>query len=179
MLFDIDMQHHTEHPLVELARQAILHYLTTGKHLESADELCVEWQRPGAAFVSLQRRGELRGCIGTCVATQPSLAQEIIQNAVAAATADPRFPSVSLDDMEEIDISVDVLASPQKVESEAQLDPKRYGVIVRAGERGGVLLPDIAQVTTAESQLAIARRKAGIRPDEPVEIYRFEVTRYH
>jgi AmmeMemoRadiSam system protein A len=179
MLLDIDMQHHTEHPLVELARQAILHYLTTGKYVESSEELCVEWQRPAAAFVSLQRQGELRGCIGTCVATQPSLVQEIIQNAVAAATADPRFPSVSLDDMDEIDISVDVLASPQKVDSEEQLDPKRYGVIVRAGERGGVLLPDIAQVTTAESQLAIARRKAGIRSDEPVEIYRFEVTRYH
>jgi AMMECR1 domain-containing protein len=80
--------------------------------------------------------------------------------------------------MEEMVISIDVLASPEKLDNEAQLDPQRYGVIVRAGERGGVLLPDIPQVTTAEGQVAIARRKAGIRPDEPVEIYRFEVTRY-
>jgi AmmeMemoRadiSam system protein A len=173
------MLQHTEHALVSLARQAILHYLTTGEHLKPADELSIEWQRPAGAFVSLKRQGELRGCIGTCVPTQPSLVQEIIQNAVVAAIADPRFPPVRLDDMEEIDISVDVLASPNKVESEAQLDPKRYGVIVRAGGRGGVLLPDIPQVTTVEIQVGIARRKAGIRPDEPVEIYRFEVTRYH
>src|SRR5215475_3949361 len=107
---------HTEHALVSLARQAILHYLTTGEHLESTDEHVVEWQQPAGAFVSLKRHGELRGCIGTCVATQPSLVQEIIQNAVAAATADPRFLPVTLDDMEEMDISVNVLASTEKVD---------------------------------------------------------------
>jgi AMMECR1 domain-containing protein len=63
--------------------------------------------------------------------------------------------------------------------SDEQLDPKRYGVIVRSGKRGGVLLPDIPQVTTAKQQLTITRRQAGIRPDEPVEIYRFEAMRYH
>ena len=173
------MPQHTEHALVSLARRAILHHLTTGEHLESTDELSIAWQTPAGVFVSLTRHGELRGCIGTCVATRLSLIQEIIQNAVAAATADPRFPPITRDDMGEIDISVDVLASPEKVEGMDQLDPKRYGVIVRANGRGGVLLPDIAQVTTAEGQVAIARRKAGIGPDERVEIYRFEVTRYH
>jgi AmmeMemoRadiSam system protein A len=169
----------TEHTLVSLARQAIRHYLTTGEHLIPIEEISIEWQRPAGIFVSLKRQGELRGCIGTCVATQPSLIQEIIQNAVGAATADPRFPPVTLDDLEDIAISIDVLTPPEKVEGEEQLDPKRYGVIVRAGEYGAVLLPDIPQVTTVERQVAIARRKAGICPDEPVEIYRFEVTRYH
>jgi AmmeMemoRadiSam system protein A len=169
----------TEHALVGLARQAILHYLTTGEHLDLTNELSAEWQRPAGAFVSLTQRGALRGCIGTCLATQLSLVHEIIQNAVAAATADPRFPPITLDDLAEMDISVDVLTSPEKIDSDERLDPKRYGVIVRAGQRGGVLLPDIPQVTTAAQQLAITRRKAGIRPDEPVELYRFEVMRYH
>jgi AmmeMemoRadiSam system protein A len=169
----------TEHTLVSLARQAIRHYLTTGEHLTPIEEISIEWQRPAGIFVSLKRQGELRGCIGTCVATQPNLVQEIIQNAVGAATADPRFPPVTLDDLEDMAISVDVLTPPEKVEGEEQLDPKRYGVIVRAGEFGAVLLPDIPQVTTVEEQVAIARRKAGIRPDESVEIYRFEVTRYY
>jgi AmmeMemoRadiSam system protein A len=173
------MLQRTEHTLVSLARQAILHYLTTGEYPKPLDEVPTEWRRPAGVFVSLKRHGALRGCIGTCVPTQPNLVQEIIQNAVGAAIADPRFPPVALDDVEEMDISVDVLASPEKVDGVEQLDPKRYGVIVRAGERGGVLLPDIPQVTTAEIQLTIARRKAGIQPSEPVEIYRFEVTRYH
>jgi MEMO1 family protein len=173
------MPQQTEHALVALARRAILHYLTTGEHLKSADDLFSAWQTPAGAFVSLTRHGELRGCIGTCVATQLSLLQEIIQNAVAAATADPRFPPITLDDIGEVDISVDILTSPERVEGVDQLDPKRYGVIVHSNGRRGVLLPDIAQVTTAEVQMAIARRKAGIGPDELVEIYRFEVTRYH
>jgi AmmeMemoRadiSam system protein A len=173
------MRQNTEHVLVSLARQAILHYLTIGEYLKAGDELTVEWQRPAGVFVSLKRHGELRGCVGTCVPTQPTVIQEIMQNAVAAAIADPRFPPVTLAEMAEMDISVDVLALPEKIDGEAQLDPKRFGVIVRAGGRGGVLLPDIPQVTTAELQVAITRRKAGIRPDEPVEIYRFEVIRYH
>jgi uncharacterized protein (TIGR00296 family) len=113
------------------------------------------------------------------VATQPNVILEIIENAVSAATADPRFPPLILDEMEEMDVSVDILLPPERVENEAQLDPKRYGVIVRAGKREGVLLPDIPQILTVERQMAIARLKAGIRPDEPVELYRFEVTRYH
>jgi hypothetical protein len=168
-----------EHALVLLARQAILYYLTSGEHLTTVAELSLEWQRPAGAFVSLKHHGLLRGCIGTCLPTQPTLAQEIMLNAVGAATADPRFPPVTLDDMADMDISVDVLALPEKVDSEVQLDPQRFGVIVRSGERRAVLLPGIPQVTTATVQVAITRRKAGIRPDEPVEIYRFEVTRYH
>jgi AmmeMemoRadiSam system protein A len=176
---DTAMPPPTEHALVALARQAIVHYLRTGAYLDCSAELAAAWQRAAGAFVSLTQRGALRGCVGTCTPTQLHLGQEIIHNAVAAACADPRFAPVALDDLEEIDICVDVLTASEPVESDAQLDPKRYGVIVRAGTRGGVLLPDIPQVTTAEGQLAVARRKAGIRPDEAVEIYRFEVMRFH
>jgi AMMECR1 domain-containing protein len=111
------------------------------------------------------------------MATQLTLVQEVIQNVVAAATADPRFPSVTREETAEVHISVDVLAGQEQVEGVEQLDPTCYGVIVRAGQRRGVLLPDIAQVTTADLQVAIARQKAGIRPDTVMEIYRFEVVR--
>ena len=169
----------TEHALVSLARQAILHYLTTGEALKLANEGPMTTARSAGVFVSLKRHGELRGCVGTCVPTQPSLLQEIILNAVSAATVDPRFSPVRLDEMPEMDILVDVLTAPESVAGAEQLDPARFGVIVRSEERVGVLLPDIPQVTTVEQQMAVARRKAGIGPDESVEIYRFEVTRYH
>ena len=103
------------------------------------------------------------------MATQLRLVQEIIQNAVAATSADSWVPPIRLD----------VLAAPEKIVSDALLDPKRYGVIVRSDKCGGVLLPDIPQVTSTAQQLASARRKAAIRPDEPVELSRFEVMRYH
>jgi AmmeMemoRadiSam system protein A len=167
----------TEHAIVVLARQSILHYLTHGELLKPPASP-PEWHEAAGVFVSLKQKGALRGCIGTCMPTQAHLTCEVIQNAVHAAVADPRFPPLTLAEVEGLEISVDVLTRPEKTDGIEHLDPQRYGVIVRAGPRAGVLLPDIAGVTSAEQQVAIARRKAGIRPDEPVETYRFEVTRY-
>ena len=74
---------------------------------------------------------------------------------------------------------MDVLSTPELIDSIAELDPKRYGVIVQSGWRRGVLLPDLEGVDTAEYQVEIARRKAGIGAHEAVQLYRFEVKRYH
>jgi AMMECR1 domain-containing protein len=72
-----------------------------------------------------------------------------------------------------------VLSEPEPVADPAQLDPKRYGVIVSAGSRTGLLLPDLEGVDTVEEQLRIARTKAGIDPgEEKVTIQRFVVQRY-
>jgi AmmeMemoRadiSam system protein A len=132
-----------------------------------------------STFVSLHdRRGNLRGCIGTIEPQQPTVAQEVIQNAISAATRDPRFPPVQPEELEDLDVKVDVLTEPELIDSQDQLDPKRYGVIVESGWRRGLLLPDLEGVDTVEYQLEIAMRKAGIRPDEPIELYRFEVKRY-
>ncbi len=168
----------TEHLIVALARQAILHYLTHGRFLDPPRDLPPVMQGRAGVFVSLKQGGLLRGCIGTCIPTQPNIAREIIRSAASAATADPRFPPLSLQELEALEMSVDVLTLPERVADGEALDPKRYGVIVRAGERVGVLLPDLPQITTAEQQLAVARRKAGIGPDDPIEIQRFEITRY-
>jgi uncharacterized protein (TIGR00296 family) len=106
------------------------------------------------------------------------VAQEVIQNAVSAATRDPRFPPVQPEELEGLDIKVDVLTEPEPIDSMDQLDPKRYGVIVESGWRRGLLLPDLEGVDTVEEQVDIAMRKAGIRPGEPIKLYRFEVKRY-
>ncbi|MBI3326926.1 MAG: AmmeMemoRadiSam system protein A [Nitrospinae bacterium] len=169
----------TEHPFVALARQAIHHYLRQRALPDPLREPPPDMQRRAGVFVSLKKQGMLRGCIGTCVPTQVNIAREIIQNAVSAATADPRFPALLREELEGLEISVDVLTPPERVASPEALDPTRYGVIIRTGERVGVLLPDLPQVKTATEQVLIARRKAGIGPDDTVEIYRFEVERYH
>ena len=59
-----------------------------------------------------------------------------------------------------------------------ELDPGKYGVIVKRDGRSGLLLPMLEGIESAEEQVDIARQKAGIRPEEPVELYRFTVTRY-
>ncbi len=162
----------------EIARRALEDRLKKGRLPELPDNLPAEFLQPGAAFVSLKKQGALRGCIGTVQPTRKNLAEEIAHNALSAGLNDPRFPPLTLEELDQIEISVDVLSSPEKISSPSQLDPSRYGVIVRSGPRTGLLLPNLEGIDTVEQQLSVAREKAGIAPDEPVELYRFEVKRY-
>jgi AmmeMemoRadiSam system protein A len=167
------------HPLVQLAQKTIEVYVREHKTISPPAELTLEMQLRAGAFVSLHEHGDLRGCIGTFQPTAPNVAEEIIRNAIHAATQDPRFPPVRASELDDLEISVDVLTEPEPIESEAQLDPKRYGVIVQSGWKRGLLLPDLEGVDTVEYQVEIARRKASIGSREPVQLYRFEVKRYH
>ena len=130
------------------------------------------------AFVSIHKHGKLRGCIGTILPTRDSLAEEIIFNAVSASTQDPRFDPITPEELPWLEINVDVLGDPEPIDSPAQLDVKRYGVIVSKGGRRGLLLPDLEGVDTVEQQISIAKQKAGIRPGEQVSLQRFEVIRH-
>ena len=130
-------------------------------------------------FVSIKTQdGELRGCIGTVDPAKDSLAEEIIANAVSAATRDPRFPPVQCDELPNLKYSVDVLSAPEPC-TRPDLDPKIYGVIVEdeAGRRG-LLLPNLEGIKAAAEQVEIASRKAGIPPGSPVRLFRFRADRY-
>lgn len=165
-------------PYVRLARESLTHYLLQGSYMDVPDYVTEEMLniRRGV-FVSLKKEGQLRGCIGTIFPVTGSVAEEIIRNAVEAGTQDPRFNPVREDELEEIDFSVDVLTEPEKA-IKAELDPKRYGVIVRWRGRTGLLLPDLEGVDTVEEQLDIALKKAGIPPYENYTIEKFEVIRH-
>jgi len=168
------------HPLVQLAKDTIENYVRHEKTIQPPQELASEMERRAGAFVSIHKHGMLRGCIGTIEPTQANVAQEVIRNAISAATRDPRFPPIRPEELADLEIKVDVLGEPEPVDGLEELDPKRYGVIVKSARdrRRGLLLPDLEGVDTVEYQVDIARRKAGIRPDEPIELYRFEVVRY-
>jgi len=163
---------------VELAMTAIREYLTNGKVVSPPEDIPSEMKVRGAVFVSLKKDGMLRGCIGTYIPTRDNIAEEIIHNAISAATRDPRFRPVEREELDKVDYSVDILGENEKINGIMDLDPKRYGVIVRNGMRRGLLLPDIKGIDSVDEQISIAREKAGILPGEPVEIFRFEVKRY-
>lgn len=131
-------------------------------------------------FVSLHTKdGNLRGCIGTIEPVYKNLAGEIIANAISASQHDPRFSPVTIDELHDLEINVDVLNPPEPIDSEKDLDVKKYGVIVRAPDgRDGLLLPDIEGVDSVEQQISIAHQKAGIAPDEEILLYRFTVDRH-
>jgi len=165
---------------VLLAKRTIEDYLRSGKVISPPSRIPEVFQKKAGTFVSLHKKGRLRGCIGTYLPTQDNLANEIIKNAISAATQDPRFPPVDASEIRDLEISVDVLSKPEPVKSKRELDPKKYGVIVSKGWQKGLLLPDLEGVDTVEQQLEIAKQKAGLggTPVEQLEIQRFTVTRY-
>ena len=165
------------HSLVRLAKKTVEAYIKEGKVFKQ-EKLTLQMKEKAGVFVSIHKLGELRGCIGTIEPQRANVAEEIILNAISSATRDPRFLPITPDELKDLDYSVDVLTKPEPVKSQDQLDPKRYGVIVEAGWRKGVLLPDLEGVDSVDYQIDICRQKAGIAPNEPVKLYRFEVKRY-
>ena len=170
---------------VKLARRTIEEYVLAGERdlYKGSCQMntCRRNCKRAGAFVSIKKKGELRGCIGTIQATRPNLAEEIISNAISAASRDPRFPPISQEELAELEISVDILEEPEKVSDLSELDPLNYGVIVEKGFRRGLLLPDLEGVDTVEKQVRIALQKAGLSPFtdlREVNLYRFKVNRY-
>ena len=176
---DVPAEGELEADLPALAREAVETFVRSGEqiHPRSNNELL---HARAACFVSLKTRsGDLRGCIGTIEPAKRNLAEELIANALNAATRDPRFLPVAEHELNDLVYSVDVLEAPEPA-TFADLDPSTYGVIVEdeSGFARGLLLPAIAGVDTAQKQVEIAARKAGIPLGTPLKFQRFKVTRY-
>lgn len=169
----------SEDPYVALARETLERYVKEGVRIGVPDVLPSEMlQNRAGVFVSIKKKGQLRGCIGTTAPVTGSIAEEIIQNAVSSGTQDPRFNPVEEEELDQLVYSVDVLMKPEPVDSMNQLDVVKYGVIVRTGARSGLLLPNLEGVDTPEKQVSIALQKAGIRSGEKYSMERFEVIRH-
>ncbi len=168
-----------EDPYVHLARLSLETYVQTGKRAKLPEGLPSEMlaNRAGV-FVSLKKHGSLRGCIGTTEAMTQNIAREILRFAVSSGIEDPRFPPVSEEELPELVYSVDILGEPEPITTAKELDVKRYGVIVTAGRKRGLLLPNLEGVDTVEQQISIAKKKAGIYNNECYSLERFEVVRH-
>ncbi|MCR4788478.1 MAG: AmmeMemoRadiSam system protein A [Lachnospiraceae bacterium] len=164
---------------VKLAYDTINAFIGEGKRIDIPADIPDRMLNDKAgAFVSIHEHGMLRGCIGTILPVTGCVASEIISNAISASTRDPRFSPIKKDELPYLEISVDVLGTPEDIDSEDELDVKRYGVIVYTNSKRGLLLPDLEGVDTVSEQIDIARRKAGIGPNEPYRLQRFEVIRH-
>jgi AmmeMemoRadiSam system protein A len=184
----VELARARSHPIVNLARAALEHYVKTGLEIDfsagAPHEGTAPWILPdgmlerAGVFVSLKLDGELRGCMGTTGPTEPTLALEVVRNAVMAGTQDPRFSPVEEEELPFLEYSVDVLGEPESCTRE-DLDPHQYGVIVRNGGHSGLLLPDLSGVDTVDEQVSIACRKAGLSAREPgIQLFRFRVDRF-
>lgn len=157
----------------DLGRRAIETYLRSRRLIDPPDPIPLEWQAPSAAFVTLRKNGEMRGCVGSTRPTEATAAHELIRYAIASAVRDPRFDPVRLDEVPLLTLRVQLLDPAEPITDISRLDPRRYGIIVRSGDRQGLLLPGIEEIVTPEQQLKAACRKAGINPHAPLELQRF------
>jgi AmmeMemoRadiSam system protein A len=159
-----------------IARAAIVRWVTDHERLrvERPDA------PPAAVFVTLRRRdGSLRGCIGSLNPTQSDVCGETARSAVLAASRDPRFTPVRPDEIEELTLEVSVLTAPEPIAGIAELDPTRFGVVVKDDSgRQGLLLPDVPGIDDPATQVAVARTKAGIDPETSVTLQRFTVRKF-
>lgn len=170
-------------PCVELARLTIHHYV---RHGTPPAEIPAELREAlagerAATFVSLHTRGgDLRGCKGTLEPWRDTIEEEIVHNAISACARDTRFLPVRPEELDGLEIHVDVLSPMEPIQGPAELDVRKYGVLVSTPDgRRGVLLPDIETIDTVEDQIAIACRKAGIDPRrESFRMERFTTVRH-
>ena len=163
----------------DLAKEAVNKYIREKETLPRPAKLPEFLLKPGGAFVSIHKKsGELRGCMGTIEATHKTLAEEIISNAISAASQDPRFQPIRPEELADLQFSVDILEPPGLVKSIAELDHRRYGIIVEKDNKRGLLLPDLTGIDSIEEQIAVACLKAGIKYDADVLIKKFQVVRY-
>ena len=176
----LDEARRREDPWVRLARAGTEAWVRERRRIELPEGLPAEMTgKRAGVFVSLHKDGRLRGCIGTIRPARRSVAEEIVENAISAASRDPRFSPVRADELDALEISVDVLDAPERISSKAGLDVRRYGVIVTKGGKRGLLLPNLDGVDTVDNQIAIALRKAGLSERETdYELERFEVVRH-
>lgn len=167
-------------PLPQWARRCLTTYLEKGDQglLDLPDMSTPEFAVRRGCFVTLKQDGNLRGCIGTTEPWQENLASEIQHNAIAAGTQDPRFRPVRAGEVDSLSITVDVLGELEKIDGPEELDPWRYGVVVRQRGRSGLLLPHLEGVDTVAEQISIAKQKAGIFGGT-TELWRFEVKRHY
>lgn len=169
--------------LLQLARASIHHGLNKGRALEvDIDSYSAHLQEKLACFVTLNRNGALRGCIGHLEAVQP-LVKDVAENAYAAAFRDPRFPTITEPEMVGLGMHISILSPSQPMEfrSEqdllAQIRPGIDGLILESGNKRGTFLPSVWEsFPDAASFLRQLKLKAGLTADYWSE--KMHVSRY-
>ncbi|WP_210394592.1 AmmeMemoRadiSam system protein A [Motiliproteus sediminis] len=160
--------------LLAHARRAIAQRLQAATEPE-AEPAPAGLDQPAACFVTLTRKGKLRGCIGTLEAQQP-LADAVAHYAESAAFDDPRFPPLERQEWPDTEVELSVLSSPQPlaVASEAdllaQLKPHLHGLIIEHGHHRATFLPQVwEQLPEGRDFVRQLKRKAGLADEFPCE----------
>ncbi|MGM0629318.1 MAG: AmmeMemoRadiSam system protein A [Patescibacteria group bacterium] len=168
-------------PYVKLAKEAVESYVKDGEVIALPTDLDTDfYDRRAGVFVTLIKDGQLRACLGTTFPVKNNIAGEIVSNAIAAATQDPRFGVVEESELASLSYEVHILTPPMIVNELEELDPNEYGIIVTGSSgRSALLLPGLEGIDTPKEQLETACNKAGIDIEkEDISMFRFQTEQY-
>ncbi|UCC69036.1 MAG: AmmeMemoRadiSam system protein A [Armatimonadota bacterium] len=126
--------------LLQVAREAVEAAAKNMPYAPTSEDPAL--QKPGAAFVTLRKRGQLRGCIGTVEAKEPLL-QNVANMARAAAREDFRFEPIHLTELPDLEIQISILTPPSRVADVADIEVGVHGLIIQQGGQRGLLLPQV------------------------------------
>jgi AmmeMemoRadiSam system protein A len=168
--------------LLKLARQAINEFIRQNR-VVNYETQNMNLLSPKGAFVTLNKNGQLRGCIGYIEPVYP-LYQTVIQTAIFAACRDPRFPPVSTEELDALEIEISVLTPLKKIDSPKVVEVGKHGLVISQGDKKGILLPQVAVENhwSRETFLNEACLKAGLPIDawkSGADIYIFEAIVFH
>ncbi len=152
--------------LLSLARKTISLYINEGKVLDYKNDNPVFDEVMGV-FVTLHKDGRLRGCIGNIIGRKP-LYRGVIDMAISASTEDSRFPKLTKDELDEIDIEISVLTPLKKIDNPESIIMGKHGVLVKSFFKSGVYLPQVATETgwsREEFMSSLCGQKAGMEAD--------------
>lgn len=169
--------------LPQLAKLAVETYVKTGKIISPPENLPEEFLKEQAGvFVTIEQKGQLRGCIGTYLSVRENIAQEIIHNAISAAAEDYRFEKIDKQELDSLNYIVYILSHPKPIKDVKSLNPKQFGIIVKTHSipiKCGLLLPDLQGVDTVEQQIEICCKKADINKEkDKLVFFYFTVKKY-
>jgi AmmeMemoRadiSam system protein A len=167
-------------PLILLAKSAVENYIEEKIVISLPKDFPKEFlNKKAGVFVTIEKEGRLRGCIGTYLPTRDNIGEETVHNAISAAVEDYRFGPIKKTELPHLSYTVYILNAPEKISDISELDAKKFGIIVKSGNKSGLLLPDLEGVNTPAEQIAICCQKGGIYLKEGnIEIYKFTVEKY-
>lgn len=168
--------------LLQIARETLERYVRNNEvyHPETDNP---KFLSKRGAFVTLKKKGELRGCIGFIEPVLP-LHQTIVQATIYAASKDTRFPPVSPSELKDIELEISVLTPFKKIDDPREVDVGKHGLIIAKGNRRGLLLPQVPVENRWSREMFLQQtcQKAGLPRDawrSGAEIYTFEAIVFH
>lgn len=185
--------------LLQLAKLAVENHIKEKKIIDIPTDIPKEFlEKRAGVFITIQQEKELRGCIGTYLPTKRNIAEEVIHNAVAAASEDYRFSPITKIELPHLSYTIYILSEPSLVKDIKELNPEKYGIIIKTVpvsalpssifgtdfasqdySKSGLLLPGLEGIDTVEKQISIACQKADINPEkEKFLIYKFVAEKY-